>query len=202
MSDSKIEYLDKAFLGTVESQGFKNAKLAIKYVLFDDEDAIDKKLRNGDKWQFISSNYNGRELARKLHHIDLMHILVEFCYQYFGNLNIAFSINKEAYLEIKNRVFPTIGLTTDELVEFVVYAALISGEEAYILLSTHKDIVMSLVDLLIQERYLEDKKEIYDNFKEIKNPAMGEEEYNYFIDRYNNLNIEFGLLKRKSPDYH
>ena len=88
------------------------------------------------------------------------------------------------------------------MVEFVVYAALISGEEAYILLSAHKDIVMSLVDLLIQERYLEDKKEIYDNFKEIKNPTMGEEEYNYFIDRYNNLNIEFGLLKRKSPDYH
>ncbi len=202
MSDSKIEYLDKAFLGTMDSQGFKNAKLAIKYVLFDDENSIDKKLRNGDKWRFISSNYNGRELAKKLHQMDLMHILVEFCYEYFGLLNREFKMNKERYLEIKESMFPTMALTSDELVEFIVYAALISVEEVYVLLSTHKDIVMSLVDLLIKERYLDNKREELDNFKGIEEPVMAQDEYDYFMGRYSSLDIEFSLMKRKNPDYN
>lgn len=201
VSDSKIEYLDLAFLGTMESQGFKNAKLAIKYVLFDDEDSIDKRLRKGDKWMFISSKYNGRDLAKKLHHMDLMHMIVKFCYQYFGILNIPFTMNKERYLEVKENVFPTMLLTLDELVEYVVYAALISVEEVYVLLGSHKDMVMALVDLMIKERYLEDKKNEYDNFKEIPYPRMKMNEYEYFISRYRSLDIEFSLLKRKNPEY-
>lgn len=201
VSDSKIEYLDNAFWGTYESQGFKNAKLAIKYVLFNDDSEIDEKLKKGDKWQFISSNLNGREQAKLLHQKDLMHILIKFCYQYFALQNEPFKIDRKTYLELKENVFPSIALTSQEAVEFVLYAALISVEEAYILLSTHNDVVMMLVDLLIHERYLEKKALEYDNFKEIPYPRMKMKEYEYFIEKYRSLDIEFSLLKRKDPDY-
>lgn len=201
ISDSKIEYLDSAFNGTAESQGYKNAKLAIKYVLFDDENSIDKKLQNGDKWKFISSKYNGRELAKKLHHMDLMHILIKFSYVYFAKLNIPFKLDQEKYLELKNSLFPSIASTINEQIELVVYASLISVGEAYIFLSTHKDVVMNILDLFISERYLNHKQEEYNNFEGIPYPKMKIAEYEYFIDKYNNLDIEFSLLKRKSPDY-
>ena len=202
ISDSKIEILDLAFLGTMDSQGFKNAKLAVKYVLFDDEEAIAEKLKGGDKWRFISSKNNGRELCKSLHHSDLMHMLVKFCFSYFGLSNKPFTFDKEKYEELKDNFFPSMALNTKEMVEYVVYATLISVEEAYVLLGSHKDLVMSLVDLLINERYLEDRREELDSFKEIGYPRMKINEYNYFIEKYNTIDLEFSLLKRNISDYN
>lgn len=201
VSESKIEYLDTAFWATYESQGFKNAKLAIKYVLFNDDTEIDEKLKKLDKWQFISNINKGRELAKKLNQKDLMHILIKFCFQYFAFLNCPFEIDHEKYLELKDNVFPTMALTTDEIVEFVVFASLIGVDEAYILLSTHNDVVMALVDLFIHERYFLKKNKEYDDFKEISYPRMKMKEYEKFIEKYNNLDWEFSFLKRKDVNY-
>ncbi len=193
--------VDKAFLGTALSLGYTNAKKAIKYVLFDDTKSVENNQLNKNKWLFISNSQKGRDLTKKLHHIDLMQMLINFCYCYIGLENKPFTITKTKYKELKSDMFVTMTLTNEELIEYVIQASMISIEEAYILLSTNKELQLNILNSLIKQRYKNKLSKDLDNFKEIKFPKMKIKQYETFIEKFNNLDLEFALLKRKTPNY-
>ncbi len=193
--------IDKAFLGTTKSKGYTNAKKAIKYVLFDDKDSIEEHTINQNKWLFISNSLNGREMIKKLHHVDLMQLLIKFCFAYIGMQDRPFQMDKTKYLEYKSDMFIAMKINNEELIEFIVYSSIYNIEETYIFLSTNKDVQLIIIDLLIKERYKKKLSKEYDNFKEIAFPKMQILRYEKFIEKYHNLDLEFALIKRKTPGY-
>ena len=95
MKRCKIDWLDDIFYGTKESKGTRNAVGAIKLVLLDDYSVVPEGMEIGDKFEFISSKYNGRAKAKMLQDIDIIQILCNYALASFGLRNTKFNIKNK-----------------------------------------------------------------------------------------------------------
>ena len=90
--------LDDIFYATKESQGTNNAILAIRYVLFDDNDVFKDTSPEDNKYLYISSSNNARKKAMILQRDDLAHIVVKYCMQSFGLRGKDFTITDDDFI--------------------------------------------------------------------------------------------------------
>lgn len=204
MKDLKLcrtQELDDIFYATKESQGFNNALLAIKYVLFDDETVFEDTTPDKNKYLYISTTNNARKKAMLLQEDDLAQILIKYCMASFGLRGKAFIVNEEDLLLSLKRI-DRLEISAYEMVELVAFAATGSIYNAYNLLFTNKKILSEVVDYMLTERYISDLKDIIDNFSGIidNNDIKTETRY-AFYDAYCNLDDEFADIKRNNPDY-
>lgn len=203
LEDSKISYLDAAFLGTLESQGFKNAKNAIKLCLFNDLSVLDNKDIDYSKWLLISSKYDGRRKAKKLQLDDLAHILIKYCMASFAFRESAFSVNESIYMQHRQNPHNSVNLTREIAVELVSYAAFKDLYSAYVFLFSNQNICNLVVDSLIEERYLNMQIDILDKFDGniISTEVDNEFRYMYYA-KYRSLDKEFANIKKENDNYN
>ena len=97
MKRCKTDWLDDIYYGTKESKGTRNAVGAIKLVLFDDYSVVPDGVEIGDKYEFISSRFDGRAKAKMLQDIDLIQILAHYALCSFGIKNKKFRSNPRDY---------------------------------------------------------------------------------------------------------
>ena len=193
--------LDDIFYATKESQGYKNAILAIKYVLFDDASVFEDGEPEGNKYAYISNLRNARKKAMILQKDDLAHILVKYCMASFGLRNRDFTINDDEFLINQKRV-DRLELSAYEMIEQVAYAAMKEVYIAYDFLFANYKLLMEVVEYMLQERYTTGIKESIDNFNGIIDNKDVAEDIRYaFYDAYNNLDDNFAEIKRNNPDY-
>ncbi|MGM9834460.1 MAG: hypothetical protein ACI31M_01615 [Bacilli bacterium] len=202
LRDSKISYLDAAFLGTSESQGFKNAKTAIKLCLFNDMSVLKDNNIDYSKWLLISSKYDGRRKAKMLQQDDLAHILIKYCMASFALRDVKFSVNESIYMEHRQNPRISTNLTRKGAVELVAYAAFKDLYSAYVFLFSNLNVCNLVVDSLIEERYLNMQLDIFDNFNGyIISPEVENEfKYMYFM-KYRKLDEEFATIKNENDNY-
>ena len=99
-----IDYFDDIFYATKESQGYENAVLAIKYVLFNDDSVFENTNIEKDKYVYISKNKNARKKAMVFQQDDLAHILIKYCMASFGLRCKDFTITEEEFEDLKNKI--------------------------------------------------------------------------------------------------
>ena len=104
LKSCRIKDLDDIFYATKESQGTNNALLAIKYVLFDDESALEDEEKQDNKFLYISSANNARKKAMILQKDDLAHMVIKYCMQSFGLRGKDFIINDDEFILIQKRI--------------------------------------------------------------------------------------------------
>lgn len=203
LEDSKISYLDAAFLATLESQGFKNAKSAIKLCLFNDFSVLKNNDIDYNKWLLISSKYDGRKKAKQLQLDDLAHILIKYCMASFAFRGCSFSVNEATYMNHRQNPQNSINLTRKEAVELVAYAAFNDLYSAYVFLFSNKNICSLVVDSLIEERYLNMQIDTFDSFDGtiIANEVGNEFRYMYY-QKYRNLDKELAIIKKENIHYN
>lgn len=197
----KTQDLDDIFYATKESQGYNNALLAIKYVLFDDISVFDGQKPEENKYLYISSNNNARKKAMLMQHDDLTHILVKYCMASFGLRGKDFIVNEEDLLLSLRRI-DRLEISAYEMIELVAYAAIGSLYNAENLLYGNKQILFDIVDYMLNERYISNFKDALDNFSGIidNNDIKTEQRY-AFYDAYCNLDKSYEEIKRNNPDY-
>ena len=202
MKRCKMDWLDDIFWGTKDSQGIRNAKSAIKFVLFDDETVIPDGFTVGDKYEFISSRRDGRAKAKMLQPIDLVQILCKYAMQSFGIRNVDFKITYEEYQKYRRNKMINKGYTNQYIVELVAYSLMDSVYGGYIFVSSNKFIREMLVDSLITERYIDNRYKELDEFNgflksELTNEVVKKNYYDSFI----NMDNDFLNIKRRDPSY-
>lgn len=198
----KIEDFDDIFYATKDSQGYQNAVAAIKYVLFDDDTVFDEEdEKNDNKYLYISSGNNARRKAMLLQQDDLAHILVKYCMASFGLRGIDFTITDDEFTLNRKRI-DRLEISAYEMIEQVAYAAMGDIYVAYVYLFTNKKILSSVVEYMIEERYITELKNSIDKFEGIidNNEMSSEVRYRYY-DAYNNLDDNFAELKRNDKEY-
>lgn len=197
----KINDLDDIFYATKESQGYNNALLAIKYVLFDDETVFEKSKPEPNKYLYISTINNARKKAMLLQHDDLVHILIKYCMASFGLRGKDFIVNEEDLLLSLRRI-DRLEISAYETIELVAFAAIGSLYNAENLLYGNKKILTEVVDYMLNERYISNLKDSLDNFSGIidNNDIKTENRY-AFYNAYCNLDDAFEEIKRNNPDY-
>lgn len=201
LKDCRIGDFDDIFYATKESQGYNNALLAIKYVLFDDESVFDDETPEGNKYLYISSKNNARKKSMLLQTDDLAHILVKYCMASFGLRGKDFTITEDEFLLNRRRI-DRLELTPYEMIEFIAYAAMGDINLAYELLYANKKNLINIVEYMIEERYISEFKESIDEFSGlIDNKDMNEKTRYNFYNAYNNLDEEFESIKRNNKDY-
>lgn len=202
MKRCKMDWLDDIFWGTKDSQGIRNATSAIKFVLFDDESQIPDGFTVGDKYEFISSRRDGRAKAKMLQSIDLVQILCKYAMQSFGIKNKNFDIDYDEYIKIRNKKVIKSDFNDDYITELVAYALMDSVYGGYIFVSSNKYIRNSLINALINERYIEEKWQTLDEFNGIlKNPSIDEITKKNYLDSYQRMDDDFLNIKRRDNDY-
>lgn len=193
--------LDDIFQATRESQGFENAIMAIKYVLFNDESVFEGKTPESNKYLYISNNMNARKKAMLLQQDDLAHILIKYCMSSFGLRGNDFTITDEEFLLNQKRI-DRLELSTYEMIEQVSYAATGELYNAYNFLFANPKLLIDVVDYMLNERYIADLKDSLDNFSGIiDNNTLSTETRYAFYDAYVNLDENFAEIKRNNPDY-
>lgn len=202
LKNSHIDWLDAAFLGTLESQGFKNAKSAIKLCLFNDMSVLDNKEIDYSKWLLISSQYDGRKKAKMLQLDDLAHILIKYCMASFGKRALKFNINETKYMEYRQNSNKSNELNRETAVELVAYAAFNDIYSAYVFLFSNPTVCGLVVDSLIEERYMEMQIDLLDKFDgRIVSDEMSTEQIYMYWNKYKNLDNEFAVIKEENPNY-
>lgn len=202
MKRCKMDWLDDIFWGTKDSQGIRNATSAIKFVLFDDESQIPDGFTVGDKYEFISSRRDGRAKAKMLQSIDLVQILCKYAMQSFGIKNKNFDIDYDEYIKIRNKKVIKSDFSDDYITELVAYALMDSVYGGYIFVSSNKYIRNSLINALINERYIEEKWQTLDEFNGIlRNPSIDEITKKNYLDSYQRMDDDFLNIKRRDNDY-
>lgn len=202
MKRCKMDWLDDIFWGTKDSQGLRNATSAIKFVLFDDESQIPDGFTVGDKYEFISSRRDGRAKAKMLQSIDLVQILCKYAMQSFGIKNKNFDIDYDEYVKIRNKKVIKSDFNDDYITELVAYALMDSVYGGYIFVSSNKYIRNSLINALINERYIEEKWQTLDEFNGIlRNPSIDEITKKNYLDSYQRMDDDFLNIKRRDNDY-
>ena len=202
MKRCKMDWLDDIFWGTKDSQGLRNATSAIKFVLFDDESQIPDGFTVGDKYEFISSRRDGRAKAKMLQSIDLVQILCKYAMQSFGIKNKNFDIDYDEYIKIRNKKVIKSDFNDDYITELVAYALMDSVYGGYIFVSSNKFVRNSLINALINERYIEEKWQVLDEFNGIlRNPSIDEITKKNYLDRYQRMDDDFLNIKRRDNDY-
>ena len=202
MKRCKMDWLDDIFWGTKDSQGLRNATSAIKFVLFDDESQIPDGFTVGDKYEFISSRRDGRAKAKMLQSIDLVQILCKYAMQSFGIKNKNFDIDYDEYIKIRNKKVIKSDFNDDYITELVAYALMDSVYGGYIFVSSNKFVRNSLINALINERYIEEKWQVLDEFNGIlRNPIMDEITKKNYLDSYQRMDDDFLNIKRRDNDY-
>ncbi len=202
MKRCKMDWLDDIFWGTKDSQGIRNATSAIKFVLFDDESQIPDGFTVGDKYEFISSRRDGRAKAKMLQSIDLVQILCKYAMQSFGIKNKNFDIDYDEYIKIRNKKVIKSDFSDDYITELVAYALMDSVYGGYIFVSSNKYIRNSLINALINERYIEEKWQVLDEFNGIlRNPSIDEITKKNYLDSYQRMDDDFLNIKRRDNDY-
>lgn len=202
MKRCKMDWLDDIFWGTKDSQGIRNATSAIKFVLFDDESQIPDGFTVGDKYEFISSRRDGRAKAKMLQSIDLVQILCKYAMQSFGIKNKNFDIDYDEYIKIRNKKVIKSDFNDDYITELVAYALMDSVYGGYIFVSSNKYIRNSLINALINERYIEEKWQTLDEFNGIlRNPSIDEITKKNYLDSYQRMDDDFLNIKRRDNDY-
>lgn len=197
-----MDWLDDIFWGTKDSQGIRNATSAIKFVLFDDESQIPDGFTVGDKYEFISSRRDGRAKAKMLQSIDLVQILCKYAMQSFGIKNKNFDIDYDEYVKIRNKKVIKSDFNDDYITELVAYALMDSVYGGYIFVSSNKYIRNSLINALINERYIEEKWQTLDEFNGIlRNPSIDEITKKNYLDSYQRMDDDFLNIKRRDNDY-
>ncbi len=202
MKRCKMDWLDDIFWGTKDSQGLRNATSAIKFVLFDDESQIPDGFTVGDKYEFISSRRDGRAKAKMLQSIDLVQILCKYAMQSFGIKNKNFDIDYNEYIKIRNKKVIKSDFNDDYITELVAYALMDSVYGGYIFVSSNKYIRNSLINALINERYIEEKWQTLDEFNGIlRNQSIDEITKKNYLDSYQRMDDDFLNIKRRDNDY-
>lgn len=202
MKRCKMDWLDDIFWGTKDSQGLRNATSAIKFVLFDDESQIPDGFTVGDKYEFISSRRDGRAKAKMLQSIDLVQILCKYAMQSFGIKNKNFDIDYDEYIKIRNKKVIKSDFNDDYITELVAYALMDSVYGGYIFVSSNKFVRNSLINALINERYIEEKWQALDEFNGIlRNPSIDEITKKNYLDSYQRMDDDFLNIKRRDNDY-
>lgn len=202
MKRCKMDWLDDIFWGTKDSQGLRNATSAIKFVLFDDESQIPDGFTVGDKYEFISSRRDGRAKAKMLQSIDLVQILCKYAMQSFDIKNKNFDIDYDEYIKIRNKKVIKSDFNDDYITELVAYALMDSVYGGYIFVSSNKYIRNSLINALINERYIEEKWQTLDEFNGIlRNPSIDEITKKNYLDSYQRMDDDFLNIKRRDNDY-
>ena len=193
--------LDDIFYATKESQGYNNAIMAIKYVLFDDETVFKGKKPDENKYLYISSSNNARKKAMILQKDYLSHILIKYCMASFGLRGKDFNITDEEFLINQKRI-DRLDLTGYEMIEQVAYATIGELYNAYSFLFSNKKLLLEVVDYMLNERYVSDLKDSLDKFSGIidNNDIKTETRY-AFYDAYSNLDENFAEIKRNNEDY-
>jgi len=198
----KKDWLDDIFFGTKESKGTRNAVGAIKLVLFDDYSVVPDGVDIGDKYEFISSKYDGRAKAKMLQDIDLIQILCNYAMSSFGIRNDKFKIDNQTYFEYRTGRILNKGFSKDYLIELVSYALCESVYAGYILVSSNKFIKEELLDALIEERYIEGKEKELNAFDGyLRNSEIDEETKVKFYTSFKNLDNDFFKIKRRDSEY-
>ena len=202
MKRCKMDWRDDIFWGTKDSQGLRNATSAIKFVLFDDESQIPDGFTVGDKYEFISSRRDGRAKAKMLQSIDLVQILCKYAMQSFGIKNKNFDIDYDEYIKIRNKKVIKSDFNDDYITELVAYALMDSVYGGYIFVSSNKFVRNSLINALINERYIEEKWQVLDEFNGIlRNPSIDEITKKNYLDSYQRMDDDFLNIKRRDNDY-
>lgn len=202
MKRCKMDWLDDIFWGTKDSQGIRNATSAIKFVLFDDESQIPDGFTVGDKYEFISSRRDGRAKAKMLQSIDLVQILCKYAMQSFGIKNKNFDIDYDEYIKIRNKKVIKSDFNDDYITELAAYALMDSVYGGYIFVSSNKYVRNSLINALINERYIEEKWQTLDEFNGIlRNPSIDEITKKNYLDSYQRMDDDFLNIKRRDNDY-
>ena len=202
MKRCKMDWLDDIFWGTKDSQGIRNATSAIKFVLFDDESQIPDGFTVGDKYEFISSRRDGRAKAKMLQSIDLVQILCKYAMQSFGIKNKNFDIDYNEYIKIRNKKVIKSDFNDDYITELVAYALMDSVYGGYIFVSSNKFVRNSLINALINERYIEEKWQALDEFNGIlRNPSIDEITKKNYLDSCQRMDDDFLNIKRRDNDY-
>ena len=156
----------------------------------------------GDKYEFISSRRDGRAKAKMLQSIDLVQILCKYAMQSFGIKNKNFDIDYDEYIKIRNKKVIKSDFNDDYITELVAYALMDSVYGGYIFVSSNKYIRNSLINALINERYIEEKWQTLDEFNGIlRNPSIDEITKKNYLDSYQRMDDDFLNIKRRDNDY-
>lgn len=202
MKRCKTDWLDDIFHGTKESKGTRNAVGAIKLVLFDDYSVVPDGLEVGDKYEFISSKYDGRAKAKMLQDIDLIQILCNYALSSFGICGDNFSLNDTTYNYYRNQKISNRGYDKEFIVELVAYALTDSIYGGYILVAANPFIKEQLLDALIEERYIEGKEDELNSFDgTLKSSLIDDETKIKYFNAYKNLDDTFLKIKRRDSEY-
>ena len=201
LNSSKINDFDDIYNATKESQGYTNAVLAIRYVLFDDLSVFEGEKPESNKYLYISSTNNARKKAMLLQQDDLAHILIKYCMQSFGLRGKDFSFKPDEF-EVDLKRIERLDISPYETIERVAYAAMHNVYTAYTFLYTNEQLLTGVVEYMIEERYVSELKEALDNFSGIIDNKDIKTEVRYaYYNAYNNLDDSFAELKRNDPDY-
>ena len=197
----RIDDFDDIFLATKASQGYTNAVLAIKYVLFNDKEVFKDKTPAKNKYVYISSANNARKKAMIMQDDDLGQIMVKYCMASFGLRNKNFIIMDEEFVMYRKRI-DRLELSPYEMIEAVAYAAMGDALLAYEFLFANKKLLSSVAEYMIEERYITNLKVELDEFNGIiKNDEIDTEIRYAFYDAYTHLDESFEEIKRNDIDY-
>ena len=202
MKRCKTDWLDDIFYGTKESKGTRNAVGAIKLVLFNDYSVVPDGVDIGDKFEFISSKFDGRAKAKMLQSIDLIQILCKYAMSSFGISGQNFTLNDASFNYYRSINNINRGYSKEFIIEFVAYALTESIYGAYMLIASNKFIREDLLDALIEERYIEGKERELDEFNGIlTNPLIDDNIKQKYYYSFNNLDNDFFKIKRRDSEY-
>lgn len=202
LEKSHIDYLDAAFLGTMESQGYNNAKKAIKLCLLNDTSVLKGEPIDYSKWLLISSKYDGRKKIKKIGTDDVAHILIKYALATFARTGVAFSVTEQDYVKHRQNPMLSEGISSPLACELLAYAAFNDLYNAYILVLANNHICNAVMDSLIENRYMNMLIEEYDNFDgKIKNPSLPTEFKYMYYDKYRNIDKDFAVLKQENINY-
>ena len=122
--------------------------------------------------------------------------------QSFGIKNKNFDIDYDEYVKIRNKKVIKSDFNDDYITELVAYALMDSVYGGYIFVSSNKYIRNSLINALINERYIEEKWQTLDEFNGIlRNPSIDEITKKNYLDSYQRMDDDFLNIKRRDNDY-
>ena len=196
----RIKDFDDIFYATRDSQGYENAVLAIKYVLFDMKDVLEDNTPD-NKYLFISNTNDARKKAMLLQQDDLAQILIKYCMASFGLRGVDFNITDDEFTTDRKRI-DRLDVSAYEMIEKVAYAAMGDIYTAYVFLFSNKKLLASVIDYMIEERYVSLLKDALDSFSGIidNNDIESERRFSFY-DAYMNIDKNFAELKRNNKDY-
>ena len=200
LEECKLKDFDDIFYATRDSQGYENAVLAIKYVLFDMKDVLEDNTPD-NKYLFISNTNDARKKAMLLQQDDLAQILIKYCMASFGLRGVDFNITDDEFTTDRKRI-DRLDVSAYEMIEKVAYAAMGDIYTAYVFLFSNKKLLASVIDYMIEERYVSLLKEALDSFSGIidNNDIESERRFSFY-DAYMNIDKNFAELKRNNKDY-